>query len=302
MQAHCIAHTDAVSAGVSAVSMAQAGSPEAPLTDFVERLFDTAGFPPRWQCGDWDAVLGWLHILSDIGIFVAYAAIPVMLLFFVLRRRDVPLRLVFWLFAAFILSCGLTHAMDAVMFYHPMYRVLGLMKLVTAIVSLTTVAALARLVPVALQLPTTLRLTAAELERCRDLETQIRDLNDRLQDRNSALTVRQRRIETAMTTARSAAVRWDLSTGAIDWETGIVGILGLGGSAQALTHWSQVLDAETLERLIAIARARAEQGLPISDEVPVAGVPGVRAIRISAAVEPGTQERPMVVGMVRALA
>ena len=44
--------------------------------DFFTRLFDTSDFPPRWHCGNWTAGLGWLHILSDLGVWGAYIAIP----------------------------------------------------------------------------------------------------------------------------------------------------------------------------------------------------------------------------------
>ena len=42
------------------------------MFDFVTRLFDTQGFPPRWSCGAaWqeEPGLGWLHIGSDLAIF-----------------------------------------------------------------------------------------------------------------------------------------------------------------------------------------------------------------------------------------
>jgi hypothetical protein len=35
-------------------------------------LFDTSDFPARWTCGQWSAVHGWTHILSDLAIFGAY--------------------------------------------------------------------------------------------------------------------------------------------------------------------------------------------------------------------------------------
>src|SRR5437867_6492099 len=120
---------------------------------FLETLFDTGDFPARWHCGNWSEAHGWLHVLSDSAIFGAYFAIPVVLAYFVLRRKDVPFLPIFWLFAAFILCCGIGHAVEATLFWHPWYRLSGLSKLLTAIVSWATVIALVPILPKALTLP-----------------------------------------------------------------------------------------------------------------------------------------------------
>ena len=74
--------------------------------DLVTQLFDTSGFPARWECGDWTPGHGWLHILSDLGVWSAYVAIPLVLVYFFLRRKDLPFRKIFLLFGAFILAAG----------------------------------------------------------------------------------------------------------------------------------------------------------------------------------------------------
>ncbi|MDJ0930238.1 hypothetical protein [Breoghania sp.] len=45
---------------------------------------------------------------SDILIFVCYVSIPVAMLYFVRKRRDLARKWIFALFAAFILACGTT--------------------------------------------------------------------------------------------------------------------------------------------------------------------------------------------------
>ena len=70
------------------------------MIEFFFKLLDTSDYPPRWHCGDWSMEHGWLHILSDLAIFGAYAALPVALVYFVRRRNDVPFLPIFWLFAA----------------------------------------------------------------------------------------------------------------------------------------------------------------------------------------------------------
>ena len=95
---------------------------------FVANLFNTDGFPARWYCGPaWQEQpgVGWLHIGSDIAIFGAYLAIPVMLAWFVTRRRDFPFPSLIILFALFIVSCGIVHLVEAVIFWEPVYRLSG---------------------------------------------------------------------------------------------------------------------------------------------------------------------------------
>src|SRR5262249_53128316 len=120
------------------------------MVDFFKRLLDTSDFPARWNCGTWTAGHGWLHIASDLAIWSAYFAIPCILVYFVLRKRDVPFPTIFWLFGAFIFACGTTHLMEAILFWHPVYRLAGVIKLLTALVSWGTVAALIPIVPKAL--------------------------------------------------------------------------------------------------------------------------------------------------------
>ena len=117
-------------------------------------LFDTSDFPARWHCGHWTPVHGWFHIISDIAIAAAYSVIPLALAgYWWLKRGELAFPRLFWLFAAFIFSCGSTHVIEAVIFYHPIYRVSAVMKVVTALASWATVIALLRIAPQAIHLP-----------------------------------------------------------------------------------------------------------------------------------------------------
>jgi PAS domain S-box-containing protein len=137
------------------------------LIHFFTHLFDHSGFPPRWFCGQWTAFHGWLYIFSNVGIWAAYTSIPVWLAIFVTRRKDVPFPGIFWLFIAFILFCGLTHLLDALVFWVPTYRVNAMVLFLTAVTSLATVGVLIPSLPkaFALRSPKTLEaeLQAREL-------------------------------------------------------------------------------------------------------------------------------------------
>lgn len=276
-----------------------------PSTSVFGRLFDTTGFPARWNCGLWSPALGWLHIISDLAIFVAYAAIPATLAILLFKRRDVPLRPIFLLFIAFILSCGLTHLTDAMMFYHPAYRFLGGMKLITATVSLATAFVLIRGLPAALQLPQIIeshRKLQEELPIRREAEARLLQDRATLERRSAELTARERRLTAAMVAGEVAAVRWNASTGEIEWELRAHQVLmGVRTTQGRLAHWSAVLSPAQLEDLRKRAIEASVSGAIISPEYAVT-VPGLgpRTLRMTASVEPHEPgEPPMMIGMFR---
>ena len=117
------------------------------MLSLLKQLFDTKGFMPRRNCGNWSIELIWFHLGSDVLISLAYLTIPIALIYFVRCRRDLPFPRIFWMFSAFIVSCGVTHFLDAAAFYWPAYRLMGVLKFITAILSWTTVVALVLTVP-----------------------------------------------------------------------------------------------------------------------------------------------------------
>lgn len=115
-----------------------------PIIDFLRHLTDTSNWPPRWFCGTWTDFHGWLYIVSDLTIWLAYMAIPLILIRFLIIKTGVPMSGVFWLFGAFILLCGITHLIDAIIFWWPAYRLSALIRFLTGVVSVATVIALIR--------------------------------------------------------------------------------------------------------------------------------------------------------------
>ena len=76
------------------------------MADFWTRLGDTAGFVPRKACGDWTPGLVWLHVGSDLAIWMAYVSIPLVLFYIAAQYRRLPFKPIFFLFAGFILAQG----------------------------------------------------------------------------------------------------------------------------------------------------------------------------------------------------
>lgn len=137
---------------------------------FFGLLFDTSGFPARWHCGVWSPFLGWLHILSDFAIAAAYFAIPLLMVAFIRRRQDFPFSTLFWLFIAFIASCGTCHLIEAIIFWSPIYRASGVAKFVTAMASWGTALALIPALPRAMSYRSPEVLEAEVQARTQELE------------------------------------------------------------------------------------------------------------------------------------
>jgi signal transduction histidine kinase/ActR/RegA family two-component response regulator len=131
-------------------------------------------FMSHGQCYLWDPSLVTLHAVADSVIALAYFSIPLVLLVFVRRSRDVPFPSIFLMFGAFIVACGTTHLLEVWTIWHPHYWLSGGAKALTAIISLGTAFGLVQIVPAALALPSPAAL---------------RKLNEELEDRVAARTV-----------------------------------------------------------------------------------------------------------------
>jgi len=223
----------------------------------LDAIFGTAGFPARWHCGAWNPALGWLTILSDVAIFAAYTAIPLIIIVY-MRRREVLFPHLFWLFCVFIFACGTTHLIDAVIFWWPIYPFAGLMKLLTALASIATVAAVVRALPGASALPGLAAVNAR-------LETEIaariaieRDLRERSAD----LQESEQRLVAAQRAAGVGDWSWDPGTRTMRWSAQMFVLFerdpAAGPPADPAAH--SLLYPPAGERLRQDALARIERG------------------------------------------
>ena len=104
-------------------------------------------------CLLWEPGLIRLHVISDIITGLADYAIAIALFYFIYKRRDTPFPLMFLLFSVFILSCGTTHLSAAYTIYVPKYWEEGVIKAITAFVSVVAAILLIPLIPKAISLP-----------------------------------------------------------------------------------------------------------------------------------------------------
>ena len=122
------------------------------LIEFIFSIFDPTGFKTRLECGGWSDALLLVHNLSDIAIWLSYCAIPIILIVLAVRRREDKFHWISLLFAAFIVSCGFTHFIDFITSRFPIYRLSAVMRVVTAVVSVSTSVAMVWVLPKLLSL------------------------------------------------------------------------------------------------------------------------------------------------------
>jgi PAS domain S-box-containing protein len=197
---------------------------------FLRDLIFAGGFMPHGNCYLWTPDLIGLHVVSDSLIALSYLSIPITLVHFARRRRDIPFSWMFLCFGAFIVACGGTHLMEVWTIWFPSYWLAGAVKAVTACFSVATAILLIQLTPRALALPATQwlieinRKLTWEVEQRAEAESSLRrvseDLEERVAERTAALVASnqslresEQRYRTLVEHAPEAIVVLDLDAG-----------------------------------------------------------------------------------------
>jgi PAS domain S-box-containing protein len=200
---------------------------------FLKNLIFPGGFIPHGSCYLWTPSLIGLHVVSDSLIALSYLSIPITLVHFTRKRRDIPFSWMFLCFGAFIVACGGTHMMEIWTIWFPSYWLAGALKAVTACFSVVTAILLIRVVPMALALPGTQwlieinRKLTGEVEQRVEAESSLRrvseDLEERVAERTAALVASnqslresEQRYRTLVEHAPEAIVVLDLDVGRFD--------------------------------------------------------------------------------------
>ncbi len=238
------------------------------VASYIKSLLAT-DFMPHGYCLRWHSDVLWLHVVSDALITLAYLCIPVLLVIVMRKRKDIPFDWLFAAFATFILACGATHAMSIVTVWIPLYRLEGFLKSFTALASIITAIALARLIPVLLAIPSASQLReankalaqqiAARLAVEKELQQyqeELKTLNQGLAERNETLLVQTKRAEEA-----SQAKGEFLANMSHEIRTPMNGVMGMIDLAMESTERSE------RQEFLAMARASAESLLRTINEI-----------------------------------
>ncbi len=150
----------------------------------IHGMIEHASYMAHGYCLLWKPWLVTLHALSDFLIFAAYFAIPVAIWIFVSKRPNVELRGLARLFAAFILWCGLTHIINLVTLWWPIYEFQGWVKAITAGISVTTAILIFPLIPRALAIPSPKELQLANADLAKEITAHKQTLRELEQARD----------------------------------------------------------------------------------------------------------------------
>lgn len=127
---------------------------------------------PHGMCFLWRPDLLILHAGSDLLIALAYYSIPLALLMLWRKRPNIEYSWMFKLFALFIVACGTTHFLALWNIWNGNYYLEGLIKLLTAVVSVATAILLWPLLPKLMEIPSPAEL--AERNQALNEEMQLR--------------------------------------------------------------------------------------------------------------------------------
>jgi PAS domain S-box-containing protein len=189
---------------------------------FFKGLFAHDQWPARWHCGLWSPFHGWLYIISDLLIWSACFAIPLLIIHYIRTKKDVKFLSIYFLFAGFILACGLTHLLDAVTFWYPMYRLSAILRFCTGIISWVTVLYLIKMLPLDFSLSPAEHLEA-EVERRKVVE-------DELRFRLAQLVV-------AHDICGMGYWEWHIASDKLDWSEGLLKVFGVATDDTLTYHF-----------------------------------------------------------------
>ncbi len=212
------------------------------VVDFFKKLFEYSDFRSFWRSGSWTKFHGWLYIISDLMVWSAYFVIPFLILFYVLRKKQkVRFNSLYFLFAAFILVCGATYFVDALMFWIPVYRVSAVVRFITGVVSWITVFYVVKVLP-----------RAFSLRSQEELESEIKN-REKAQD---ALKNKNEQLREAERIAKICYIEWDVLNEKAELSDEAWELLELPASAKVdFSNFTRIIhpeDIKHIERMIDI--------------------------------------------------
>src|SRR6266542_453046 len=227
--------------------------------DFINR---NPLFHPHGYCYLWMPDLVASHVISDALIALSYLTISLTLVYLVRRaRRDIPFSWMLLAFGLFIVACGMTHVMEIVTLWQPLFWLSADVKIVTALASVSTAIALPPLVPKILAM-----VSAANVSEDRRvaLEGANQDLERRVDERTRQLSEAMAREQTLRERAEESNRVKDefLSTISHELRTPLTAILGWGEM-----HSRGQLSPHAIERAVASIQRNARAQTQLVDDL-----------------------------------
>src|SRR3989344_3093208 len=136
------------------------------MFDLVRIIFTPGNFTPHSQhfADRWEAM--WLIVVGHALSVLAYTLIPITILYVVRKRKDLVYNWMFLLFGAFIVLCGLTHALHIMIFWYPAYY----FEVITLVVSFATFLMFLYIIPRVVKLTSPQQLADVNVALAREVE------------------------------------------------------------------------------------------------------------------------------------
>jgi PAS domain S-box-containing protein len=258
----------------------------------LDWLFNPSGLTAHGFCLSWAPGLVGLHVISDGLIGVAYFSIPLAIAAFIHQRPDIKYSWVAYLFVAFILACGATHFFSIFTLWVPVYGLEGVVKAITAVLSIATAVVLWPLIHRLAALPTITELERRVAERTAELSEANASLTEALGQRTraeAAAAVTEAQYRISFENAAVGKAQFDpVSHNMIRVNTALAAMLGYAPEELAGKHgWDFVwpedrdVDRESWRRVLAgeIDTFTSEKRYMRRDGTPVWGRVSTAAVR-----------------------
>jgi len=172
------------------------------MIDILRTIFTPGNFEPHIVHFIPDNMgLVWFMVAGNALIALSYTLIPIALLYLVRKRKDIMFTPIFFLFAAFIVLCGLTHVMHIMIFWYPAYWLEAIVLALTGVISIFTFFALLYVLPLALKLKTPKELEKintelfAEIENRKQAEEELKQKNQKFEIVNKEILEKSGELE-----------------------------------------------------------------------------------------------------------
>jgi PAS domain S-box-containing protein len=247
----------------------------------------TAGvdsFMPHGYCYLWDPRMVWLHVISDGLITLSYYCIPIVLVYFIRKHRDLPFNRIFWMFGTFILACGTTHLMEIWNVWHGSYLLAGVIKAITATVSVLTAAMLIPLVPKVISVPGRMHLQEVN-----------RKLKEEVSERMWAEEVRGR-LSAVVESSDDAIIGKSLDGTITSWNRGAQKIFGYSSAEAVGKSMRMLMPRERLQEEASIL-AQIGRGESVEHFETVRVRKDGKKIDVSVTISPIRDRKGVIVGV-----
>ena len=182
--------------------------------------------------------MAYVHLITDVVIGVCYLIVPLIMLVFARRKKDVPFPKVFGLFAASLLFCGATQFIDVLVAQWDWPRLDTLLRIVAAAIAIITVCVLINILPQAVELKGPKEFQSEIENRTHELVMLTGQLQSEVVRREAMVQdLKENRglLRLAMATNNTGFFSWDVPTNTLTLDAAAAELAGLPEGQTAIS-------------------------------------------------------------------